>query len=328
MFFSIIIPLYNKALYVEKALRSVAAQTFSDYELIVVDDGSKDESAFVAERVLNDCWLSQSKPQQVKLIRQANAGVSTARNNGVAVSQGQNICFLDADDWWEPAFLEEMAKLIAEFPDAGIYGTNYTIINETRHKTRVASVGVEEDFEKGYINYCKVYAKTMHMPLTSISVAIPRMIFDEMQGFKPHLKLGEDFDLWIRVVLKYKVAFLNKPLANYNQDVDVANRGVNYLHKPANHMLWNLDYLEKEEKTNPDYKQLIDNLRTYGLLPYYLSGDYHDAATAELKKVDWSKQPVKCRRLYRTPLWCLRMWFKVKSQGSRLKAFCQKTFQK
>lgn len=328
MFFSVIIPLYNKAPYVEKALRSVAAQTFSDYELIVVDDGSKDESASVAERVLNDCWLSQSKPQSVKLLRQANAGVSTARNNGIAVSQGKYVCFLDADDWWEPAFLEEMARLIAEFPDAGIYGTNYTIINETRHKTRVASVGVEEGFEKGYINYCKVYSKTMYMPLTSISVAIPRMIFDEMQGFKPHLKLGEDFDLWIRIALKYKVAFLNKPFSNYNQDVDVVNRGVGRLHKPENHMLWNLEYLEEEEKTNPDYKQLIDNLRTYGLLPYYLSGDYHDAATAELKKVDWSKQPVKCRRLYRTPLWCLRMWFKVKSQGSRLKAFCQKTFQK
>lgn len=307
MFFSVIIPLYNKAPYVEKALRSVVAQTFSDYELIVVDDGSKDESASVAERVLNDCWLSQSKPQSVKLLRQANAGVSTARNNGVAVSQGKYLCFLDADDWWEPAFLEEMARLIAEFPDAGIYGTNYTIINETRHKTRVASVGVEEGFEKGYINYCKVYSKTMYMPLTSISVAIPRMIFDEMQGFKPHLKLGEDFDLWIRIALKYKVAFLNKPFSNYNQDVDVVNRGVGRLHKPENHMLWNLEYLEEEERTNPDYKQLIDNLRAYGLFPYYLSEKHHESAKTELAKVDWSRQPAKYRKLYRMPIGCLKI---------------------
>ena len=319
MFFSVIIPLYNKAPYVEKALRSVAAQTFSDYELIVVDDGSKDESASVAERVLNDCWLSQSKPQSVKLLRQANAGVSTARNNGVAVSQGKYACFLDADDWWETAFLEEMAKLIAEFPDAGIYGTNYTIINETRHKTRVASVGVEEDFEKGYINYCKVYSKTMYMPLTSISVAVSRMVFDEMQGFRPHLKLGEDFDLWIRVALKHKVAFLNKPLSNYNQDVDVANRGVGRLHKPENHMLWNLEYLEEEEKTNPDYKQLIDNLRAYGLFPYYLSEKYHESARMELAKVDWSRQPAKYRKLYRMPIGCLKARQKLLLLGSRIK---------
>lgn len=324
MFFSVIIPLYNKAPYVEKALCSVAAQTFSDYELIVVDDGSKDESASVAERVLNDCWLSLSKPQSVKLIRQANAGVSTARNNGVAASQGQYVCFLDADDWWEPAFLEEMAKLIAEFPDAGIYGTNYTIINETKHKTRVASVGVEEGFEKGYINYCRAYAKTMYMPLWTGAVSIPRKVYDEMQGFKPHLKLGEDFDLWIRIALKYKVAFLNKSLANYNQDVDVVNRGTCHLHKPENHMLWNLEYLEEEEKTNPDYKQLIDNLRTYGLQSYYLSEEYHESAKTELAKVDWSRQPAKYRRLYRMPIGCLRLENRLKNQGAKLKQFVRK----
>lgn len=324
MLFSIIIPLYNKAPYVEKALRSVAAQTFSDYELIVVDDGSKDESASVAERVLNDCWLSMSKPQPVKLLKQANAGVSTARNNGVATSQGQYICFLDADDWWEPAFLEEMAKLIAEFPDAGIYGTNYTIINETRHKTRVASVGVEEGFEKGYINYCKAYANTMYMPLCTGAVSIPRKVFDEVQGFKPHLKLGEDFDLWIRIALKYNVAFLNKPLANYNQDVDVVNRGTCHLHKPENHMLWNLGYLEEEEKTNCDYKQLIDDLRTYGLLPYYLSDEYRESAKAELAKVNWSRQPAKYRKMYRKPIWCLRMENCLKNKGAKLKQFVRK----
>lgn len=324
MFFSVIIPLYNKASYVEKALRSVAVQTFSDYELIVVDDGSKDESASVAERVLNDCWLSSSKPQSVKLIRQANAGVSTARNNGVAASQGQYVCFLDADDWWEPTFLEEMAKLIAEFSDAGIYGTNYTIINETRHKTRVASVGVEEGFEKGYINYCKVYSKTMYMPLWTGAVSISRSVFDEMQGFRTHLKLGEDFDLWIRVALKYKVAFLNKSLANYNQDVDVVNRGTCHLHKPENHMLWNLGYLEDEEKRNPDYKQLVDRLRVSGLMRYFISEDYRDAATAELKKVDWSKQPAKYRKVYRMPIWCLRMENCLKNQGAKLKQFVRK----
>lgn len=328
MFFSVIIPLYNKAPYVEKALRSVAAQTFTDYELIVVDDGSNDDSAAVAEKCINDCWLSLSKPQSVKLIRQANAGVSIARNNGVAVSLGDYICFLDADDWWEPTFLEEMAKLIAEFRDAGIYGTNYTIVNETKHKTRVAPVGIDGNFAKGYINYCQVYAETLVMPLCTGAVSIPRKVFDEMQGFKTHLKLGEDFDLWIRIALKYKVAFLNKPLANYNQDVDVVNRGVGRLHNPKNHMLWNLDYLENEEKKNPDYKQLIDNLRTYGLLPYYLSGEYHKAAQEELNKVSWNRQAAKYRKMYRMPLWCLKAWQKVRMVGSRIKSVLRRLFLK
>lgn len=313
MRFSVIIPLYNKAPYVAKAIQSVLAQTFTDYELVIVDDGSKDESAKIAANTM------EGHPS-CRLIKQENAGVSMARNNGVAVSQGAYLCFLDADDWWEPTFLEEMTKLIEEFPDAGIYGTNYTIVNETKHKTRVAPIGVEVGFEKGYINYCQVYAKSLAMPMTSISVAIPRPIFDEMKGFPKGIKLGEDFLLWIRIVLKYKVVFLNKPLAYYNQDVDAANRGVGRLHKPEEHMLWNVGFLSDEEKTNLDYKQLMDDLRTYGLLPYYISKEYHEAAKRELDKVDWGKQPRKMQKQYRQPLAVLRLRFVIKKFGSQVKS--------
>lgn len=319
--FSVIIPLYNKAPYIEKALSSIASQTFQDYELIVVDDGSKDNSASIAETQIRKQWRNGTK---AKLIRQSNSGVSTARNNGVAASHGDYICFLDADDWWEPTFLEEMAKLIAEYPDAGIYGTNYTIINERKHKTRVAPIGIDTTFKQGYINYCQVYAKTLCMPLTSISVSLPRHIFDEMGGFKPQLKLGEDFDLWIRIALKYKVAFLNKPLSNYNQDVDTANRGIGHLHKPENHMLWNLDYLANEEKTNPDYKQLIDNLRVYSLFNHYISKEYHEAAKQELSKVDWNRQPKHRKNLYQMPVWILKIQFQLEKHGTKLKQFVRK----
>ena len=311
MRFSVIIPLYNKALYVEKALRSVLNQTFKDFELVVVNDGSKDDSLAVAQKVLEGF--------PAVIINQKNAGVSTARNNAVGASHGDHICFLDADDWWEPAFLDEMSRLVDEFADAGIYGTNYTIVNETKHKTRVAPIGVEEGFEKGYINYCQVYAKKLVMPLWTGAVCMPRRVFDEFDGFKPHLKLGEDFDLWIRVALKYKVAFLNKPLSNYNQDVEIANRGTSRLHNPENHMLWNLGYLEEEEKTNSDYKQLIDNLRVYSLMPYFLSQQYHDAARQELDKVDWSKQPDKVYKQYAKPLWLLRIAQRLRRCGSQLK---------
>ena len=305
MRFSVIIPLYNKAPYVAKAINSVLAQTFADYELIIMDDGSKDDSFSIALKMIEGHG-------RCHLYRQKNAGVSMARNNGVALSQGDYLCFLDADDWWEPTFLEEMSKLIKEFPGAGIYGTNYTIVNETKHKTRVAPIGVEDGFEKGYINYCQVYAKTLAMTLTSISVAIPRPIFDEMHGFPQGIKLGEDFLLWIRIALKYKVAFLNKPLAFYNQDVDATNRGVGKLYSPEQHMLWNLGFLELEEKSNTDYKQLIDNLRTYGLFPYYLSKEYHGSAKKELEKVDWQRQTEKTRKQYNRSLLWSRLVFKVK----------------
>ena len=312
MKYSVIIPLYNKAPYVAKAVNSVLSQTFTDYELIIVDDGSADNSAEIALETIEG-------RENCHLIKQENAGVSMARNNGVAVSHGDYLCFLDADDWWAPTFLEEVAKLISEFPEAGIYGTNYTIINETKNKTRVAQIGVEPNFEKGYINYCQTYAKTMYMPLTSNSVAIPRRVFEQMNGFPADVKLGEDFLLWIHVALNYKVAFLNKPLAFYNQDVDTKNRGVGRLHKPEENMLWNLTDLEPVEKTNEDYKQLIDHLRTYILLPYFLSADYHEQARHELDKVDWKRQPEKVRRLFSQPLSWLRIKFGIKRLGSQIK---------
>ena len=313
MRFSVIIPLYDKEPYVGKALQSVLDQSFIDYELIVVDDGSTDESARVAGEVLSKAAVD------CQLIRQENAGVSAARNNGVARSKGDYLCFLDADDWWDPSFLAEMSALIDEYPDAGIYGTGYIIVNETKRKTRVAPLGLEPGFEKGYINYCQVYAKTLAMPLTSISVAVPRKVFDEMNGFPTGIKLGEDFLLWIRIALIFQVAFLNRPLAYYNQDADAQWRAVGHLYGPEEHMLWNVVSLETEERTNPDYKLLIDNLRTVNLLPYYLSGRFRADARKELDKVDWARQSEKIRKLYRKPIPLLKIRQGILILGSFVK---------
>ena len=242
-----------------------------------------------------------------------------ARNNGVAASQGDYLCFLDADDWWKPTFLEEMSKMVEEFPEAGIYGANYTIVNDTKRKTRVADIGVEEGFEKGYVNYCQTYAKTMCMPLWTGAVCVPRKVFEEMDGFPKGIKLGEDFLLWIHIALKYKVAFLNKPLAFYNQDVEGANRGVGKLYRPSEHMLWHLADLEPLEQTDPDYKWLVDGLRTYGLLPYFLLKDYREDAKRELAKVDWSRQPKKVQREYKRPIGYLKLKYSLMKLGSIIK---------
>jgi hypothetical protein len=171
----------------------------------------------------------------------------------------------------------------------------------------VAPVGVEAGFEKGYINYCQVYAKTLAMPLWTGAVCIPRPIFNEMQGFPNGIKLGEDFLLWIRIALKYKVAFLNNPLAYYNQDVDADNRLTGRLVAPDKNYLWQLDYLTEVESQNIDYKQLIDGLRCYDLRPYYLSREYNIDTFQEIKKVDFTKQSFKVRCFYKLPLFAVRM---------------------
>jgi glycosyltransferase, group 2 family len=301
--FSVIIPLYNKAPYVAKAIESVLGQTYRDFEVIVIDDGSTDQSLEVAKTFEN---------KSITIVSRPNSGVSTARNNGVKLAKYPYICFLDADDWWHPTFLEEMKRLITDFSDAGIYGSGYYIVKNGQE--RIAPIGVPQGFERGIIDYCEVYAKTLCMPLTSISVVIPKHIFDEEKGFKSQLKFGEDFDLWIRIALKHKVILVNKPLAYYNQDVDVNNRGV-AVHKtysPVNHFIFNLDYLYDNEKNNHRLKILLDKLRVYILLKYRMQRAFPKEYNAEIKKVDFSVQPLGVRLQYYLPVWFLKQYYGLK----------------
>jgi glycosyltransferase involved in cell wall biosynthesis len=315
--FSVIIPLYNKAAYIERAIQSVLSQTFQEFELIVVDDGSTDNSFVQLSVVIQQ--LSVDAPEiykKVRVIQQQNKGVSTARNNAVKLAKYDYIAFLDADDSWEPTYLEEMNSLIAAHPKAGIYGSSYLIVKNG--KKRIASIGVDAKIESGLINYCQVYSKTLCMPLTSISTILPKYIFINENGFKPNLKLGEDFDLWIRVATKYPVAFLNKPLASYHQDVDLSNRAIGEkLYQPQEHMLFT-DY--GELKNNPDFVYLYERLALYGLLPYYLNGKNKNEVEAILAQIHWEQHELKYKLYYcMLPKGIVRAWFKLLKFGSLLK---------
>lgn len=309
LFFSIIMPLYNKAPYVRKAVESVVGQTFADWQLIVVDDCSTDGSAAVAEQVADS---------RIRIVRLGkNGGVGAARNHGVALSEAPFVCFLDADDWWEPTFLEEMAGLTERHSDAGIYGTSYYIVKNG--KKRVAPIGVDKGFTEGEINYCRVYAKTLCMPLWTGAVCMPRTVFNEAGGFPVGIKLGEDFLLWVHVALKHKVVLLNEPLSNYNQDVDVTYRGTHHLHEPQHHMLWHLGDLEIFEMKEHDYKNMIDRLRAYGLFPYYLNRQYRTIANIELNKIDWNVVDKKYNHLYHCPIILIKIQHSILKIGSFFK---------
>ena len=313
MKFSVILPLYNKAPYVAKAISSVLSQTFTDYELVIMDDGSSDDSFAVARKAIDG-------QEKCHIYRQQNAGVSMARNNAVALSEGEYLCFLDADDWWDPSFLKSMLGLIDEYPEAGIYGTNYTIVNETKHRTRVAAIGVEPGFVKGYINYCRVYANGLYMPLWTGAVCIPRLIFDEMRGFPKGIKLGEDFLLWIQIAFKYKVALLNEPLAFYNQDVEMANRGVILKgYDPDSFMTFHFDQFEEREKRDQDLKILLDRIRVFSLLRFRLGNTHKDRVYKEITKVDFSHVESKYWFYYKMPYPVIWVVQKIRSIGSWIK---------
>ena len=310
--FSVIMPLYNKERYLKKAIESVIAQTYRDFELIIIDDGSTDNSLEVVRGL-------KIEDRRLKILTQSNSGVAVARNNGVAASEGEYMCFLDADDWWESTFLEEMDRLIAEYPDAGIYASNY--IYYKPGKTHVAL-----SLPRGYIDYPKAYYEGSSMPVWTGATCMPRKVFDEMEGFPVGIKLGEDFLLWAKTALYYPVAFSEKPLAYYNNDVPASLRATRNLHAPEHHMLFHLDSLEEETRNlspvtgNPsEWKALLDKLRVSGLLEYWMSDEYHNAAAAELAKVDWSKQPKSAKAQYEKPIWLL----KAKRRFMQIGSYCK-----
>lgn len=307
--FSVIIPLYNKAPYVEKAISSVFAQTCQEFELIVLDDGSTDDSLEVVKSL-------QLSTFNFLLLTQKNSGVSTARNNAVEVAKYDYIAFLDADDWWAPTFLEEMKVLIEEFPDAGIYGSSYSKVKHGRNIP--GNIGVPKEFERGYLDYFQTYSNTLWMPLWTGAVIVPKTIFKAEKGFKPELKLGEDFDLWVRIVSKHKAVLLNKPLAYYNQDVELIHRAVGErLYEPEQHMLFT-DYGALMQHN--DFKFLFEQLSLYSLLSYYLNNKNKQEVSAILSAIDWEKHPFKYRLYYKLlPKWMVKLWFGFLQFGSKVK---------
>jgi glycosyltransferase involved in cell wall biosynthesis len=310
--FSVIIPLYNKAKYVEKALQSVVNQTFKEFEIIIVDDGSTDGGLEIVKKFT----ICNS---QLAILTQPNSGVSTARNNGVKAAKYDYICFLDADDWWSEDFLKEMAALIADFPNAGIYGTSYFKVKNGRKIP--AKIGVNQDFTRGYFDYFETYAKTWWMPLCTGTVCMSKRIFEEAGGFNPQLKLGEDFDLWVRIALFYPTVMINKCLLYYNQDVEQAMRAIGQkLHKPENHFIFASQQLYNQENNNPKLKILMDKLRVYNLFPYFLNKNTRQAAINQLDKVNWANQPkTEYNKYYKTPIFVHRIKFKIRKTGSKIK---------
>ena len=194
---SVVIPLYNKEKYILRTITSVLNQTISPAEIIIVDDGSTDNSANEVEKI-ND--------SRVRLVRQENAGEGAARNRGVAESKRDLIAFLDADDEWKPDFLLYIQKLRNNFPDCGAYATSYEIVtwgNLTIHQIfegfpHAPWLGILPNFFKMSQN---------GSPLSSSSVAIPKTVFEDLSGFPEGIMQGADRMLWVRLGIKYPIAF-------------------------------------------------------------------------------------------------------------------------
>lgn len=223
---SVVIPLYNKVEFVERALQSVFDQTLQPIEIVIVDDGSSDGGAELVERI-DDAGI--------RLIRQANAGVSAARNRGIETAKGELIAFLDADDEWMPDFLETIVRLHSNYPTAGAYATAYTIIEADGSAIAPLLVNIPPAPWEGLLdNYFRSSmpidrrliskiksCKEFHFgePVWSSAVAVKKSVFKETGGFAVGEPQGEDLDMWGRIAIKYPIAYSNKICSVYHNEV-------------------------------------------------------------------------------------------------------------
>jgi len=256
--FSVIIPVFNKEKDIYNTLESVLKQSFSDFELIIVDDGSTDKS--VEE-------ISRLKDKRILVFKKENQGVSIARNFGVEKSNSDYIAFLDADDYWYPEHLENLLLLINEFPKKLWFASAYekkrnsaltTPMNSPILKKGKTWFGVIDFFKNSMIDSV----------VNSSSVCFNKDFYNSLNGFNSNFTHGEDTDLWIRSSLKSPLVFSNKITLINN--LDSSNRSNKTPISKRNY--FNLNAFTLEEKTNLSLNKFLDLNRYSQAIKYKTEG--------------------------------------------------------
>lgn len=265
--FSVVIPLYNKELSIANTIQSVLDQTYQDFEIVVVNDGSTDRSAEIVEQI-ND--------PRIRLVHQKNQGVSAARNTGIKEAKREWIAFLDGDDLWTENHLEEASKMIGKYPNQYLYATSY--------KYSTGRVIVNEE-APSYIymvdNFFLDFINTKQIIWTGTIIAY-REAFNRAGFFDPELALGEDLDMWVRIA-KVKPTLIRSKKITAIYRTEAENRSDKRKYNMSKSFLKQIDFKSMESKeeiqfykfwiihrikifiVHKDFKALFFLLRKYGI---------------------------------------------------------------
>jgi len=212
--FSVIIPLFNGEAYIGRALNSILGQTLQKFEIIVVDDHSTDQGAQVV-------MAYAENDSRVRLIQHdRNLGVSVARNRGIQEASYQLIAFLDADDEWDPDYLEAIHELITNYPDCGAYTTSYRIRFD---HDRVIDQSKRGAFGQGWTgkidDLFQAITKTGGTPFHTDTIVVRKEVLERIGGFPVGMVRGQDVYTWIQVGMYDTVCFINSPKATYYKGI-------------------------------------------------------------------------------------------------------------
>ena len=319
MHFSVVIPLYNKQNSIAATLQSVLAQTYTNYEIIVVDDGSTDDSARIAEGYIREVTGERLKvkgaensgaettasclsPLAFRLIRKPNGGVCSARNRAIQEARYDYVALLDGDDLWDEHYLEEQVKLIQDFPEAKMWGVSIAFIKHN-HQTKW-----NQGMGDGYRGYVENYFGTSHSDLfCSSSVVICKDVFDKVGYFDERIASSEDLDMWYRIILHYPIAFYDKVLAFYNQDAENRVAYDTDVRFPlTKDIKYYFDKHNAEFDCNPVFSHFMNNYVAANLLKdgYYF-GTKQERMDSDVivRKLRYQDIHPKYRWIFKTPRW-------------------------
>ena len=292
-YFSVVIPVYNKEKFVAKTLKSVLDQTFTDFEIIIVNDGSTDKS---------EVKILEFKDSRIQYYSKKNEGVAVARNFGIEKATSDYICFVDADDFWFPNFLETINHFIAKLPEQKVFATAIEI--ETKNKTIPAhySIPTTSDFE--IVDFFDASQK--ECVLWTSSVCIHKSVFEKVGTFDTMIKHGEDTELWIRIGLQFPIVFIRRILARYVYDNESVSRNSDYFFES-----YTFEKYASAEKKNQALKKYMDLNRFSAVIKCTLNRDWKTAQEI-YSEIDLKNLNRKKRILLQLPPIVLKILLKLK----------------
>jgi glycosyltransferase involved in cell wall biosynthesis len=243
-FFSVVIPLFNKEKYIQNAIVSIQNQTYTNFELIIIDDGSTDNSAEKVKPYLSE---------KIKLIaHDKNKGLSAARNTGIQKATSDYITFLDADDTWLPTYLEAIKYLIENFSEAQIVATNMQYVYP---KKTVAIDNALSNYPNEYRGYLNFFKENIKQGLYCINtVCFHKTVFDKVGYFDEKITFSEEIDFYIRAHLHFKFAYDTNVHANYFMEIENQLSHSNILNKT----IPNYDLYDSYCDSVPNFKKFLD----------------------------------------------------------------------
>lgn len=290
-FFSIVIPLYNKENFIENTIKSVLNQSFTDYELIIIDDCSSDNSLKIASQFIDD--------RIIIINHENNKGLSASRNTGIRNSNSKYVAFLDADDLWKNNFLEEIYTLINTYLEASLFATNFEEIITT--KIIVLPTNGSEKLDKNSV-IDDFFLQSLQQPLYCPSgFCAKKEVFDKVGFYNEKITFGEDVDFNIRANLEFKLAYSTQPLVQYfvNSENQITQS------KLSSKILTDFAYYEKKYP-NKSLKKFLDFQR-YTKIRAYKSEHNFEVANKLKKEIDLSNLNWKQKILLYSPRFILNL---------------------